>query len=399
MKKILSLILLFATISLNSQTGITPLNFWQWKTTGNALTTNTNFIGSTNARGFTMKSNNVPFLHADSSNAGSQILWLGSGILNSGGGGTGILIDDNAASIFLNAAGNINLNAGLISVSNSYLTTGAYYGYDNSGNGFLFNKGLNNSTDVWDMVWNGGTVQGAVYTQTAGATKGFKLGAVSNDDLGLFVNSQSDALVISKQSTGAVNAVIAMGGANTRTSTASLKAMTGGGANIFEANSGADVNYFRIASAGNLAEKGTATIGSTVITVGQPTLNCIGNIAATQDILSSGQTQGIGYATGSGSTVTQGTNRTTGVTINAINGAITLVSAAGLASFQTFKVTNTTVAATDVIVVNQKSGTDAYFISVSNVAAGSFKITFETTGGITVEQPVFNFAVIKAVSN
>lgn len=121
----------------------------------------------------------------------------------------------------------------------------------------------------------------------------------------------------------------------------------------------------------------------------------IGNAA----ILSTGQTQGIGYATGSGSTVTQATGRTTGVTCNSINGAITLVSAAGLATYQTFQVTNTTVAATDVIIVNQKSGTDLYIMSVTNVAAGSFKISFATTGGITTEQPVFNFAVIKAVTN
>ena len=50
------------------------------------------------------------------------------------------------------------------------------------------------------------------------------------------------------------------------------------------------------------------------------------------------------------------------------------------------------------IVVNQKSGTDLYQIFVTNVAAGSFKITFATTGGTTVEQPVFNFAVLKAVA-
>lgn len=122
-------------------------------------------------------------------------------------------------------------------------------------------------------------------------------------------------------------------------------------------------------------------------------------VKGTSSILSSSQTGGIGYATGSGSTVTQGTSRTTGVTINAINGAITLVSAAGQTGWQTFQVTNSTVAATDIIIVNQKSGTDLNMIQVTNVAAGSFKISFATTGGTTTEQPVFNFAVIKAVTN
>jgi hypothetical protein len=109
-------------------------------------------------------------------------------------------------------------------------------------------------------------------------------------------------------------------------------------------------------------------------------------------------TGGLGYGTGSGGTVTQVTSRTTGVTLNKTNGAITLVSAAGLATFQSFTVTNSTVAATDVVHVTQKSGTDLYQIFVTATAAGSFRITFATTGGVTIEQPVFNFAVIKGVT-
>ena len=107
---------------------------------------------------------------------------------------------------------------------------------------------------------------------------------------------------------------------------------------------------------------------------------------------------GLGYATGSGGTVTQITSRTTGVTLDKTNGAITLVSAAGTTSWQTFTVTNSTVAATDTVIVSQKSGTDLNMIHVTAVAAGSFNISFATTGGTTTEQPVFNFAVIKAVT-
>lgn len=107
----------------------------------------------------------------------------------------------------------------------------------------------------------------------------------------------------------------------------------------------------------------------------------------------------IGYATGSGGAVTQATSRTTGVTLNKTNGAITLVSAAGTTAYQSFTVTNSTVAATDVIRVCQKSGTDKYIIAVTNVSAGSFEITFATTGGTTTEQPVFNFSVTKAVTS
>lgn len=106
---------------------------------------------------------------------------------------------------------------------------------------------------------------------------------------------------------------------------------------------------------------------------------------------------GLGYGTGTGGAVTQATSRTTGVTLDKPNGAITLVSAAGTTTWQTFTVTNNTVAATDTVIVSQKSGADLYQIFVTNVAAGSFKISYATTGGTTTEQPVFNFAVIKAV--
>lgn len=116
-------------------------------------------------------------------------------------------------------------------------------------------------------------------------------------------------------------------------------------------------------------------------------------------VIANDATTGIGYGKGAGSTVTQATSRTTGVTINACSGAITLVSAAGSATAATFTVTNSAVAATDTIVVNQKSGTDLYIISVTNVASGSFKITSYTTGGTTTEQPVFNFNVIKGYTS
>lgn len=121
------------------------------------------------------------------------------------------------------------------------------------------------------------------------------------------------------------------------------------------------------------------------------------DIQAVGNVTISG-TGALGYATGSGGAVTQTTSRTTGVTLNKTNGAITLVSAAGSTTWQTFTVTNNTVAATDTVIVCQKSGTDLNEIHVTAVAAGSFNISFRTTGGTTTEQPVFNFAVIKAVA-
>jgi hypothetical protein len=121
------------------------------------------------------------------------------------------------------------------------------------------------------------------------------------------------------------------------------------------------------------------------------------SLTATGTIVSTG-TAGVGYATGAGGAVTQGTSRTTGVTLNKTAGAITLFSAAGSTTAATFTVTNSTVAATDVIILNQKSGTNLYDLLVTAVSAGSFNITFLTTGGTATDAPVINFAVIKAVA-
>jgi hypothetical protein len=143
---------------------------------------------------------------------------------------------------------------------------------------------------------------------------------------------------------------------------------------------------------GSLVFANTPTLVTPVIGAATGT-----SLAVTGALTSSGLT-GIGYATGAGGAVTQLTSRTTGVTLNKTTGAITLFSAAGTTSATTFTVTNSTVAATDVIILNQKSGTDLYDLMVTAVAAGSFNITFRTTGGTTTEQPVFSFAVIKGVA-
>lgn len=110
----------------------------------------------------------------------------------------------------------------------------------------------------------------------------------------------------------------------------------------------------------------------------------------------SSTTTAFGYIAGSGATVTQGTSRTTDVTINAPTGAITLFSAAGSSTPTTFTVTNSTIAATDVVVVSVKSGaTNNYSFNVSEVAAGSFNITFWAQAGTATDAPVVNFVVLK----
>jgi hypothetical protein len=141
------------------------------------------------------------------------------------------------------------------------------------------------------------------------------------------------------------------------------------------------VNYFLVLSTGSTLKFWVKPDG---------TLSCQG--------LTSGS-GALGYSTGAGGSITQATSRTTGVTINKACGQITLVSAAGSATWQTFTVTNSLVTVNDTIRVSQRSGTDKYQIHVTKTQAGSFDITFATIGGTTTEQPVFNFAVIKGAAS
>jgi hypothetical protein len=128
-------------------------------------------------------------------------------------------------------------------------------------------------------------------------------------------------------------------------------------------------------------------------------LHVVGNVFSTGFIESSSPTAGIGYSTGAGGTVAQGTSRTTPVTINKVCGSITMLNAAGSTTAATFTVNNSAVEINDTVIINQRSGTNLYDLLVTAVAAGSFNITFRTTGGTATDAPVINFSVIKAVTS
>ena len=112
--------------------------------------------------------------------------------------------------------------------------------------------------------------------------------------------------------------------------------------------------------------------------------------------------QGIGYAAGDGATVTQLTNRATGVTINALTGTIT-TDATSLAAEASavFVVTNNKVAIGDVPVVAIRSGAVALNtrVTVTAVAEGSFSITVVNgnvaAGTAETGAIIINFAIIK----
>jgi len=104
-----------------------------------------------------------------------------------------------------------------------------------------------------------------------------------------------------------------------------------------------------------------------------------------------------------GGTVTQATSKSTGVTLNAASGQITMHNASlADAAEVTFTVTNSEVSATDVVVVNHGSaGTaGAYVVQANTIAAGSFKVTVgNVSGGALAEAIVLNFVALKGASS
>jgi len=104
-----------------------------------------------------------------------------------------------------------------------------------------------------------------------------------------------------------------------------------------------------------------------------------------------------------GGTEGQLTSKSTGVELNTNSGQITMDDAAlGGGAEVTFAVTNSQVAATDVVVVNHGSGgtAGAYMVQANTMASGSFNITAANlTGGSLGEAIVVNFVVIKGASS
>lgn len=104
-----------------------------------------------------------------------------------------------------------------------------------------------------------------------------------------------------------------------------------------------------------------------------------------------------------GATVTQLTNRTTGVTINALSGTITTNNASLAAeAAAVFTVTNAAVGIDDIVIVSIRSGSNGgnTKVTVNTVAAGSFviQVANDNAAAGTAETGaiIINFLVQKA---
>jgi hypothetical protein len=156
-----------------------------------------------------------------------------------------------------------------------------------------------------------------------------------------------------------------------------------------------------------------ATSARTNLGLGTMSTQNATNVAITggsvSDLTGLTSTGAIGYATGGGGTVTQLTSRTTGVTLNAPSGQITLVSAQVAAhDADEFVLTNSAIAATDVVIVNISASTAVdkalYTVTVTDVSAGACTIAVGNNDTVAIpaagaEVLTLTFAVIKAATS
>ena len=130
---------------------------------------------------------------------------------------------------------------------------------------------------------------------------------------------------------------------------------------------------------------------------GSANISTTGTLTA-GSVLASG-TGGVGYTAGAGGTATQSTNKSTTVVLNELSGQITMNNAALAAGTSVqFTFNNSTIASSDVVIVNIVSGATSmrYHVIVETVGVGSCSITLRNySGGSLSEAVVLGFAVVK----
>jgi hypothetical protein len=156
--------------------------------------------------------------------------------------------------------------------------------------------------------------------------------------------------------------------------------------------------------AANRVEVANVTVANGVTatrftTTGNVTAN---NVLSTGLITSNSATSGVGYRSGAGGTVSQLTSKSTPVTLNTITGEITM-DAAQLSGDSTvsFTLTNSAIANTDVIVINQVSDANIGFYSFNGKCnAGNALISVHNlTNTNRSDAIVLRYAVIKGAIN
>jgi len=161
---------------------------------------------------------------------------------------------------------------------------------------------------------------------------------------------------------------------------------------------GSEIQFYNAPLTSNVRTL-SATISSTQATFP-------GIVSATGNVISNGNilaTDGgaVGYTNGAGGTVSQTGNKSTGVTLNKLSGEITMqATALGAGTSVSFTLTNSTIGAKDVMVINLVGGgtNGAYTYGIA-CSAGSALITVRNvTAGSLSEALVLRYVVIRGTT-
>ena len=150
---------------------------------------------------------------------------------------------------------------------------------------------------------------------------------------------------------------------------------------------------------GTVSATGNITGGN--VTTGILTLGSgiIGNVMAT-GYIKTNDGYGIGYATGAGGAVTQTSNKSTGVTLDKVCGEITMNNQnLNAASTVTFVLTNSTIEAADVMIINQTSAANSAgytFNAICNTGNASITVR-NVMASAASDAIVLRYALIKGV--
>lgn len=143
----------------------------------------------------------------------------------------------------------------------------------------------------------------------------------------------------------------------------------------------------------------SATITSATITTASISTLSVSSQTVSGSMISISPSGGIGYGAGAGSTVTQSSNKSTAVTINAISGHIVLNNASlGAGATVSFTMTNSAIAANDLIFTNVNSV--SYSAKTTNGFTGSAVCTITNlTASPQTDAPTISFIVFKGAAN